>query len=130
MDWEKELKAVKAAYDNAPDQSHPISAHKYTALLGAFGSLVSLADISDSLDTDFRRNLPGGGMRGLELVPTMQDRIADAGIFAISNKLYPLAGSALSDSLIALVRLVSPNNAQMALAPIHATLQDLVKGNL
>jgi hypothetical protein len=130
VDWEQELKNVKAAYDNAPDQSQPIAPHKYVTLLTAFGSLVPLADISDSLDTDLRRNLPGGGMRGLGSVPAMHDRIADAGAFAMTNKIYSLAGSALADNLIAVVRLVSPNKAQMALGPIHGVLQDLANGNL
>ena len=67
---------VRNAYRNAPNPNQPISKDNYLAMLNIFGQLVPLAAIPDAYDTDFRRNLPGSGLSGFQVVSLLQ-RIED-----------------------------------------------------
>jgi hypothetical protein len=63
------LLAAKKAYEE-DEGNDPIRLSDYVALLDAFETIVGKVRVSDSYETDFRRNLPAGGWRGLEAAPT------------------------------------------------------------
>ena len=128
MNWEQLLDSVVLAYEKG--ESQPISAQKYLALLAALASLLPLIKMSDALDTDIRRSLPGGGSGNLESVPSMHSRILDASTFAMQNSIYGRAGVELARCLKAVVKLVSQNTANMALFPYQSTLESISQGNL
>ena len=128
MNWEELLDSVALAYGKGGSQQ--ISASKYLALLAALGSLLPLTKISDALDTDIRRSLPGGGLSNLGSVPSMHSRIADASTFVMQNSIYGGAGEELARCLKAVVQLVSKNAADMALFPFQTTLESISQGNL
>lgn len=129
MNWQQILIAVRDAYRNAPNPSQPISLANYQAMLSAFGSLVSLVTIPDTYDTDFRRNLPGGGLSGFQVV-TLQQRIADAVSFANANPVYPPAGEGIAENISVILGLVGPSVAQGILGQYQGTFQSILGGNL
>ena len=97
-------------------------------MLGAFHLLVPLATISGAYDTDFRRNLPGGGLSRLQ-VPLLPQRIADAETFANSNPLYPAAGEGIAENIRAILELIAPGTVQGVMAPLQRTFQYILSGN-
>lgn len=129
MNLELLLTEVRNAYRNSPNPSQPISQANYLAMLYAFRTLVPLATISWAYDTDFRRNLPGGGLSGLQDLPLPQ-RITDAEMFANNNPLYSAAGEGIAENIRAILELVSPGAAQGVLAPLQGTFKNIIGGNL
>lgn len=129
MNWQELLTAVRDAYRNAPNSNLPISQSNYIAMLSAFGALVPLAKISDTYDTDFRRNLPGGGLSGLK-VASLPQRIADAASCANTRPLYPSAGEGIAENIRAILELLAPGAEQGVLAPLQGTFQNILAGNL
>jgi len=132
MDWEKAMKQIREAYKNASDENKPISKDNYLNLLSAFEKLASSScHISDMIDLDFRRNLPGASLSGLEPV-SLDQRIKNAHTFATNHPVYPLAGQCLVENILALLRL-NPNNAtnaNIALDAVQPTIQNILDGNL
>lgn len=129
MNWQQLLTAVREAYRKGPNPSQPISKANYLAMLHAFRLLVPLATISGAYDTDFRRNLPGGGLSGLQVLPLSQ-RITDAETFANNNPVYPAAGEGIAENIRAILGLLGPGAAQGILAPLQGTFQNILGGNL
>lgn len=129
MNWQEQLTAVKDAYGNASNPNQPISKANYLAMLNAFRLLVLSATISDIYDTDFRRNLPGGGISGLQVVPLPQ-RIKDAETFANIKPLYPAAGEGIAENIRAILDLTAPYAAQCVLAPLQDTFEKIIAGSL
>lgn len=129
MNWQQLLTAVRDAYRNAPNPNLPISQTNYIAMLSVFGALVSLANISGAYDTDFRRNLPGGGLSGLKVV-SLPQCIADAATFAHTNPVYPAAGEGIAENIRAILGLLAPGAAQGVLAPRQGTFQNILAGKL
>lgn len=129
MNWQQLLTAVRNAYRNAPNPDQAISQANYMAMLHAFQSLVPLATISEAYDTDFRRNLPGGGLSGFQILSLVQ-RISDAEKFANNNPLYPAAGEGIAENMRAILGLIAPGAADGVLAPLQSTFQPILDGNL
>ncbi|WP_198386802.1 hypothetical protein [Burkholderia ubonensis] len=99
-----EIACGKKAYDE-DNGNDPIRLSDYIVALDAFESIVVKVQVPDSYETDFRRNLPAGGWRGLEVAPTLKDRIDDVRAFAGSRPVYSPAGAALLANLIACIQL-------------------------
>lgn len=129
MSWQQLLTKVRDAYQNAPNPNQPIANTNYLAMLHAFRLLVPMATISGAYDTDFRRNLPGGGLSGLEL-PSLSQRIANAETFAKNNPLFPTAGEGIAENIRAICNLVTPSAADTILSPLQPVLQNILSGNL
>jgi len=129
MNWQQIITDVRDAYRSASNSNQPISQVNYLEMLNAFRMLVPLASISEAYDTDFRRNLPGGGLRGFEVPPLLQ-RIDDAETFAKMNDLYSPAGEGVAENIRAIIQLVPPNTASKVLAPLIGTLQKILNGSL
>lgn len=129
MNLQQLLAAVRDAYRDAHNKNQPISKQNYLAMLDAFRSLVPSATINEAYDTDFRRNLPGGGLSGFE-VPPLLHRIKDAEAFANNNSLYPAAGEGIAENLRAILALTAPGAAQGVLAPLQGTFQNILSGKL
>lgn len=100
----QKLLAAKKVYDE-DNGNDPIRRSDYLAVLDAFESIVVKVQVLDSYETDFRKNLPAGGWRGLEVAPTLKDRIDDVREFARSRPVHSPAGAALLANLIACVQL-------------------------
>ena len=128
MNWKQLLTAVRNSYRNASNPNQPISKANYLAMLEAFRLLVSSTNISGAYDTDFRRNLPGGGLSGLQ-VPSLPQRITDAEMFASNNLLYPAAGEGIAENIRAIIDLTAQDTAQEVLGPLQDTFQKILDGN-
>ncbi|KVD70311.1 hypothetical protein [Burkholderia ubonensis] len=100
----QKLLAAKKAYDE-DNGNTPIRLSDYIAALDAFESVVVKLRVPDSYETDFRRNLPAGGWRGLEVAPTLEDRIDDVRAFVRIRPVYSPAGAALLANMIACTQL-------------------------
>lgn len=122
MTLPQQLAVVIETYRNAPNPNQTISRTNYLAMLSAFRTLVPLADISDSLDTELRRNLPGGGLSGLQVVPLHQ-RIDDAATYASSKPLYPGAGAAIAENILVILELLKPSE-------LHDQVAESLRGNI
>lgn len=122
MTLPQQLALVIETYRNAPNPNQTISQTNYLAMLSAFGTLVPLVDISDSLDTELRRNLPGGGLSGLQVVPLHQ-RIGDAATYANSKPLYPGAGAAIAENILVILELLKPSE-------LHDQVAESLRGNI
>ena len=120
---------VRNAYRNAPNPNQPISKDNYLAMLNIFGQLVPLAAIPDAYDTDFRRNLPGSGLSGFQVVSLLQ-RIEDAKTFANNNPLYTTAGEGIAENIRAILDLIPSGAAKNILNPLQSTVQNILGGNL
>jgi hypothetical protein len=124
-DWEEATKRLKNQFASM-DGDTEIDKDDYLRMLEAFQNLVRKAkDIPESFDTDFRRNLPGGGMRGIEgryedLVPPLTERIEDAIQYARVRPIYPLAGEMLVENIRAILKFVSAEVITNALMPMQA----------
>lgn len=129
MNWNQTLTDVRDAYRNAKDPNAAITQANYLAMLGAFSTLVPLATISDAYDTDFRRNLPGGGLSGFDVVP-LAKRISDAQVFAIANPVYPVTGEGIAENLLALLHLLPAGSENATLTRLQGTFQSILAGNL
>jgi hypothetical protein len=110
----------------------PIRKTDCLEVLDLFERLVSTVNYPSSYDTDFRRNLPGGGLRGLNETSSIQDRIDDARSFLNKNSAYANTGEAILDNLIGCIHLAD----KQKLLPSHldaslvSTLQSVASGNL
>lgn len=129
MNWQQQLTAVRNIYRNASNPNQPISKANYLAMLNAFRVLVQSAEVSGAYDTDFRRNLPGGGLSELQ-VPPLPQRITDAETFAKNNPLYPVAGEGIAENIRAILELTAPGVAQRVLTPLNGTFKNILAGNL
>jgi hypothetical protein len=92
------LSAARVAYDRDAG-TEPIRLLDYTALLDAFEAFTEKLKVSAAYETDFRRNLPAGGWRGLRVALTLRDRIADVREFLESHPVYGPAGSAILENI-------------------------------
>jgi hypothetical protein len=125
------LLAAKKAYDQ--DQGNdPIRLSDYIAFLDAFESIIVMLRVPDSYDTDFRRNLPAGGWRGLEVAPVLKDRIDDVRVFVTIHPVYSAAGAALLTNIIACTQLCAAQGmgSQSVLSSLESTLVRIGRGDL
>lgn len=128
MTWETLLAQVRDMYRVADDRT--ISREQYLAMLTAFDGLVSLiGEIQTAYDTDFRRNLPGGG-RSFPQVPSLSESIAHARAHALENDLFVKAGEGIAENLRAVLRFVEPADAARVLAPLNPVFANILAGNL
>lgn len=125
------LSLAKDAYDK-DGGSEPIRMLDYVALLDAFEFIIEKLEISAAYETDFRRNLPAGGWRGLHVAPTLSDRIVDVRRFLESRPVYGPTGSAILDNLAVCVYLCRQQHvdAEQMLASIKPTLTRVARGDL
>ncbi len=129
MNWQQQITEVRNAYRNSKSPEQPISKANYIVMLRAFKFLALSTTISDAYGTDFRRNLPGGGLSGFQMT-TLPQCIANAETFASNNNLYPAAGEGIAENIRAILELTAPNVAQGVLVPLQGTFQSICAGNL
>ena len=130
MNWKTLLKQVEAEYRNAPNSEQSVSKEQYLTMLGAFEQLVlNAGPISEALDTDLRRNLPGGG-QSFPHVHSLSERIRDAMKYANYGHLPPRAGQELAANLCAILDLVPADMASGVLLPLQATFDKILSGKL
>ncbi|WP_175995259.1 hypothetical protein [Burkholderia vietnamiensis] len=127
----QKLLAAKKAYDE-DNGNDPIRLSDYIAALDAFESIVVKVQVPDSYETDFRRNLPAGGWRGLEVAPTLKDQIDDVRAFVRTRPVYSPAGAALLDNLISCIQLCSGQGVDVpgAMSSPEAILVRVGRGEL
>jgi len=127
----KLLSLAKDAY-NKDAGKEPIRQSDYSAYLGAFEHIVQVLNISDAYDSDFRRNLPAGGWRGLREAPTLIDRIADVREFLRSNAVYSPTGAAILDNLCACVHISEQQDVDVRsiLVSLESTLARAARNDL
>jgi len=125
------LFAAKDAYDKDRG-SEPIRLLDYVSLLDAFESIIEKLKISAAYEIDFRRNLPAGGWRGLQVAPTLKDRIVDVREFLEFHPVYGATGSAILDNIGVCVHLCRQQHvdAEQLLAAIKPTLVRVARGDL
>jgi len=125
------LLAAKKAYEE-DEGNDPIRLSDYVALLDAFETIVGKVRVSDSYETDFRRNLPAGGWRGLEAAPTLKDRIDDVRAFVSTHPVYSSAGAALLVNIIACTELCARQDVevQSVVSGLKSTLVRVSRGEL
>ncbi|MFP3646426.1 hypothetical protein [Paraburkholderia sp. SIMBA_054] len=125
------LLAAKKAYDEDKGND-PIRLSDYVAVLDAFESIVVKVRVPDSYETDFRRNLPAGGWRGLEVAPTLKDRIDDVRAFVRINPVYSPAGAALLANVLACTQLCAEQgiDVQGVMSGLESTLVRVGRGEL
>jgi hypothetical protein len=106
------LQAAETVYANDPGKL-AIFKSDYLAFLDAFEALLSHIDpIPGEFDTDFRRNLPGGGSAGLKVAETLKERIAQARQYVQSNEATAVAGQCILQNIDACLCLL-PSNANV-----------------
>lgn len=128
--YKKALLGARAAYV-ADDSSDPINKATYKVLLGAYSQLVAQVRVPDACDSDFRRNLPAGGWRGMEVPDTMAERIQDVHEYLEKHHVYALGGQSVIDNLLACVDLsTSRVDLDALFAPILPTLAKIQAGNI
>lgn len=128
--FQKVLSGARVVY--AADHSNdPIDKADYKVLLGACRALVAQVHVPNAYDTDFRRNLPAGGWRGLQAPDTVAERIQDVYEYLEKHPVYALDGQSLIDNLLACVDLsTSRVNLDVLFAPIMPTLAKIQAGNV
>ena len=95
----------------------PINKSDYLALLSAFEKLLGYVDeVPAAYDTDFRRNLLGGGLDGL-VVPDMTGRIDQARRYLTNHEAIAAAGESIIQNI----------NACLRLMPHDADVDDILK---
>lgn len=129
MNWQEFLMKVRNAYKDAPNRNQPISHGSYLALLSIFEKLVPLATISSEYDTDFRRNLPGGGTSGFQSI-SLLERVKNASNYANEKPLYPIAGEGIAENIRSIVGMVSTTESEAILQPHEALFQSIIDGKL
>ncbi|KVR29932.1 hypothetical protein WL40_00045 [Burkholderia ubonensis] len=127
----QKLLAAKKAYDE-DNGNTPIRLSDYIAALDAFESVVVKLRVPDSYETDFRRNLPAGGWRGLEVAPTLEDRIDDVRAFVRIHPVYSPAGAALLANMIACTQLCAEQgvDVQGVMSGLESMLVRVGRGEL
>lgn len=125
------LLAAKKAYDEDKGND-PIRLSDYVAVLDAFESVVAKVQLPDSYETDFRRNLPAGGWRGLDVAPTLKDRIDDVKAFLKINPVYSHAGAALLANMLACTQLCAGQGVDLqgVMSGLESTLVRVGRGEL
>ncbi|WP_321969061.1 hypothetical protein [Paraburkholderia tropica] len=125
------LLAAKKAYEQ-DDGKDPIRRLDYITFLDAFESLVVRLQLTDSYETDFRRNLPAGGWRGLQSAARLQDRISDVREFLKIHPVYSAAGASLLTNIIACIELCVRQdiNPEKVLSDLESTLIRVGHGDL
>lgn len=123
--------AAKKAYDEDKGDD-PIRLSDYVAILNAFDSITASIRVPDSYETDFRRNLPAGGWRGLQVAPTLKDRIDDVRAFLKTHPVYSPAGAALVANMIACMQLCVEQGLDVPhiMAGLGPTLVRVGRGDL
>ncbi|WP_312524965.1 hypothetical protein [Comamonas sp.] len=130
MNWMHELVAVMDAYRNAPNPNQPVSRDDYLKMLAAFRRLLPLAEISDSQDTAIRRNLPGGGLSGFQLVSLLQ-RISDAETYVSKKPVFPMTAESIAMNIyIALESMDVSDTSEEIMNSLRGTFQKILDGNL
>jgi hypothetical protein len=105
------LRGAEHVYDNDPGRL-PISKDDYLVLLNAFEKLIARVEtIPAAYDTDFRRNLPGGGLDGLQ-APDMSGRIASARQYVKEYQATAAAGKSIIQNIDACLHIM-PHDANI-----------------
>lgn len=127
----KMLSSAKEAYSNDAAED-PIRKSDYSAYLGTFEQIIQALRLPDAFEMDLRRNLPAGGWRGLQMAPTLIDRIADVRAFLVSNAVYAPAGAAILDNLSACARFCEQQDVDIRsiLVSLEPTLSRAARGDL
>lgn len=95
----------------------PINKSDYLAMLNAFEKLLGyVEEVPAAYDTDFRRNLLGGGLDGL-VVPDMTQRIDQARRYLTQHEASAAAGQSILQNI----------NACLGLIPHDADVDDILK---
>lgn len=111
------LRTAEQVYANDPGKL-PIKKTDYLTLLDSFESLLSwVPEIPGAYDTDFRRNLPGGGIDGLEVLPNMAERINQARRYLAGHEATATAGQCIVQNI----------DACLGLIPHDANVEDTLK---
>jgi hypothetical protein len=122
---------AKKAYEQ-DEGDDPIRLSDYIAFLDAFELIIVMVRLPDSYETDFRRNLPAGGWRGLRGAATLKDRIDDVREFVMIHPVYSAAGAALLANIIASIELCGRQdvNLEKIMSDLESTLVRVGRGDL
>jgi len=116
------LHSAEQVYANDPGRL-PINKADYLALLNGFECLLSsVKEVPTAYDTDFRRNLPGGGIDGLAVVPDILGRIDQARRYLRDHEATAQAGEALLQNINACLNLVDARDFK-----VDATLDSIAE---
>lgn len=125
------LEKTEATY-GVDESDIPIRTKDYLVLLGAFGQLLAFVDnLPEAYDTDFRKNLPAGGWRGLETLPDMNERLQDVREFVARNSVYARTGESLARNLNAVLGLVRPDDkVDVLIEEVTPLLRTIAAGDI
>lgn len=123
------LEQAKSVYSQDTHDA-PIKTQDYLSLLESFDQLQRVIKYPDSYDTDFRRNLPGGAWRGLQVAPDMTERVKDAREYAQKHPVYATTGESIIQNLIACIDIATRSKVDFSpmISPALSVLKAVANG--
>lgn len=131
VEFIEKLGAAQQAYENDPGEQ-PISKSDYLAFLNTFETLITqVSEVPQEYDTDFRRNLPGGGINGLAVAPNISARITQARQYLETNAVTVVAGACILQNIDGALRLLPQGpGVSSALQAIYPTMNRVASGTI